>query len=598
MLTLACPKWTALLCASALVVLVLGPANAEALRPFQVPLEELSGKSAHAEEYLTGQGLGLDLNRNLRMDPANGTDLDKYMALADPVYEWEFNSSNVIEGSIPLLGKWKGYLVNMTSLTWLTPEDTGECWTWHNGVLVVVPESLDTSIDTMMIWPSDGLDPVRVPSWKPDDRDKNTMLVSTIALMTRQVVVGLFQIPNAHCTFPNDPKHESRTEDSLMAFTWRQFLDAHTSGDPNGTAFQWPAQCPMVKATVRAMDATQEFLSKCESCGVKNVPDHWVVFGASKRGWVTWLTAAVDKRVVGIIPVVFDLLNTDKLMHQWWQNYGAWSFALEDYFNENIMGFMDTPAWDAFNAFLDPLMYKDRLTMPKYIVTSGNDEFFQTMDDHAWWDQMPGKNLLLKTPNADHVQVTGLTKIIPSIATWMNVINEDRKNNNPASTLPTISWDISYEGSNTEQVGIITARVNLASPGTTAPNKALMRYAYTLPGTNRIDFRFFTVNENCPIPQISFPAIYSGELCPNFDTIWNEVELPAVNQEDLLVYTAKMKAPESGWMAMYIQFEFPGKRELIFLDYPFYANTQAALVPNDVLPFPPCHGSECSGSLV
>jgi PhoPQ-activated pathogenicity-related protein len=53
----------------------------------------------------------------------------------------------------------------------------------------------------------------------------------------------------------------------------------------------------------------------------------------------------------------------------------------------------------SFNTFLDPLVYKDRLTMPKYIITSSNDEFFQAMDDHFWWDQMPGKNLLLKTPH-------------------------------------------------------------------------------------------------------------------------------------------------------------------------------------------------------
>jgi PhoPQ-activated pathogenicity-related protein len=37
--------------------------------------------------------------------------------------------------------------------------------------------------------------------------------------------------------------------------------------------------------------------------------DGFILTGGSKRGWTCWLTAAMDKRVTGVVPSTFDNLN-------------------------------------------------------------------------------------------------------------------------------------------------------------------------------------------------------------------------------------------------------------------------------------------------
>ena len=61
----------------------------------------------------------------------------------------------------------------------------------------------------------------------------------------------------------------------------------------------------MTKSAVRAMDASQEAMKKEWGLDVET----FTVTGASKRGWTTWLTGAVDDRAVAIAPMVIDMLN-------------------------------------------------------------------------------------------------------------------------------------------------------------------------------------------------------------------------------------------------------------------------------------------------
>ena len=52
------------------------------------------------------------------------------------------------------------------------------------------------------------------------------------------------QIPNQPITFKKDPKKQSRSEDAIIAWTWKEFLE--NTNDPDILL-----RLPMTKASVR-----------------------------------------------------------------------------------------------------------------------------------------------------------------------------------------------------------------------------------------------------------------------------------------------------------------------------------------------------------
>jgi PhoPQ-activated pathogenicity-related protein len=100
-----------------------------------------------------------------------------------------------------------------------------------------------------------------------------------IVLKTGTVAVELQQIPNQPIIFKADPSHAARSEDDIIAWVWRIFIETNGS-DPHILL-----RLPMTKAAVRAMDATEQFLRQQEV----QVPEKWIVAGGSKRGWTSKL---------------------------------------------------------------------------------------------------------------------------------------------------------------------------------------------------------------------------------------------------------------------------------------------------------------------
>jgi len=266
----------------------------------------------------------------------SGTALDDYVNKADDNYKYEYMGEAYDLHGHDLTKKhtWTGYCLNMTSQRWLTdadfsPDSTAKSIWWHMLVVIVPSEIKYTSNATLYITGGNQGGP-------PGSDNEDIVLSAALAMGIGAVTGALFQIPNEHVIFAVDPLQKSRTEDSMVAFTWDHFLN-----DPSEP--EWLNYFPMVKASVRAMDTMTDFIATQKpelGCQL----DYYTVAGASKRGWTTWLVGAVDKqRTMAIVPIVLDAINFVAVEHHEWTSYGAFGFALQDYIDMDVMSRLDTP---------------------------------------------------------------------------------------------------------------------------------------------------------------------------------------------------------------------------------------------------------------
>jgi PhoPQ-activated pathogenicity-related protein len=126
------------------------------------------------------------------------------------------------------------------------------------------------------------------------------------------------------------------------------------------------------------------------------------VSGGSKRGWTTWTTAAVDKRVVAIVPAVIDLLNMVKSFDHHYRVYGFFAPSIKDYEEAGVMDLQDTPEYRKLMEIEEPYSYRDRLTMPKFLINAAGDQFFLPDSSRYYFDDLKGEKYIRYVPNADH----------------------------------------------------------------------------------------------------------------------------------------------------------------------------------------------------
>ena len=428
------------------------------------------------------------------------TVLDRYVRAADPSYKFELVNTISGEG-------YTAFVLELTSQTWKPPIEADRS-VWKHWLTVVRPDQVAYTTGFLFITGGSNKD-------KPPEKIDARM--SDLALSAHSVVAELRMVPNQPLNFPDAAKRDL-VEDQFIAYTWDKFL--RTGNE------MWPARLPMTKSAVRAMDAVIDFLKS--GAGGKVKIEHFMVAGGSKRGWTTWTTAAVDRRVVAIAPMVIDLLNNEKSFEHHYRAYGFYSPAVKDYEDLGIMKWGGTPQFKALMKIEEPCEYRDRLVMPKYIVNSAGDQYFLPDSSRFYYDDLKGEKYLRYVPNTDHS--------LRNSDAWQGVIAYYdmflRK-----QPRPKFFWKFEDDGS----IRVTTV---------TRPSEVKLWQAAN---PEHRDFRLMAIG----------PAYKSTTLEEQKDG----------------VYVAKPAKPEKGWTAYFVELTFPSGGK-----YPVKFTTGVRVNP-DTLPF-------------
>jgi PhoPQ-activated pathogenicity-related protein len=429
--------------------------------------------------------------------------LDSYIARPDPSFAWKVEQTFTGPG-------YHGAILNLTSQTWLTPDQTDRT-VWKHWLTVTIPDQVTTNKAFLFIG---GGSNDRAPPKGPSDN------MAKMAVDTSSVVAELGQVPNQPMHFPDSPT-VNRTEDDIIAY-----LQARYDPKTNPEAL---VRLPMVKSGTAAMTAVQQFLAS--EAGGKKPIDGFVVAGGSKRGWTTWLVGLEDKRVVGMIPIVINVLDVDATTRHHWEAMGYFSPALGDYVHHKLIpDEIGKPKLNAVNAVEDPLNYRGRprMKIPKFIINAVGDEYFPPDNTQFSYHLLPESKRLRMLPNSKHS--TQGTDINESMTAWYDSVIRNH-------AIPDYSWTVRDDGA-------------LVVKPEGKPSVVLLWQ-----GTNpkARDFRVDSIGK----------AFTSTPLQPGPDG----------------TYVANVPKPDAGFTAYFVELTYPSGTQ-----YPFKFTTEVYVKPN-VLPY-------------
>ncbi|AKP49504.1 PhoPQ-activated pathogenicity-related family protein [Cyclobacterium amurskyense] len=423
-------------------------------------------------------------------EKVRGIDLLKaYVEKDQDVYDYELAFESKGDG-------YSYYVLKVISQNWLTEKEVTETTWWH-WVSFVVPDELKHNTSLLII--SGGSKNTTVPE-KPDD------MILQAALSTGSTAIKVHNIPFQPLQYVGDTSG-LRTEDGLIAYGWREFMER---GAKDEDAI-WLARFPMTKAVVSAMDAVVDYSKTNLDISL----DKYVVAGASKRGWTTWTTAAVDDRVIGMIPIVIDMLNLSPSFKHHWQTYGFWAPAVNDYTFEGIFDWMDSKEFKRLEEIVEPYQfleeYKD---IPKLLINGSGDQFFLPDSWRYYWEELQGESHIAYIPNAGHgLKNSDAPQIL--LGFYSHIINNIKR--------PSYSWEVKEDA--------IHIKTDINNPPV-----AVKLWSAT--NENTRDFRIDVLGPQWKATNIPFEA--DGE------------------------YVIPIAAPSKGWSGHYVELTYAGDAPLKF----------------------------------
>ncbi len=437
------------------------------------------------------------------------TALDRYVARPDPSYTFTERSSQRGFG-------YTAHFLAMTSQQWRSADEVDRPL-WTHEVVMVIPQFGLDKTDTAVLL-IDGGDNNDTPMNEVDPA------IGAVAVARGLVIAIIRQVPNQPLFFA-DEAGIARKEDAILAYSLDKALD---TGD-----MEWAVHLAMTKAAVRAMDTVQTFAA---SKG-KTIKD-FLVLGGSKRGWTTWLAAAVDPRIRAIVPASIDMPNLGQQFIRHWEAYGFYAPALTDYVEFDLPCRTQTSEGRALLQVIDPYAYRDRYTMPKLILNATGDQFFTSDSSRFYYGSLPGPKWLRYAPNTDHKQSEN---VIFSGLSWMDDMLDNKIS-------PRMTWALEGEG---------TLRIS-----TTSIPKEVKLWQATNPSAR--DFRLEAIGP-----------------------VWTSQTLSRAADG---TYSGTVQKPATGWTAFLVQatFEVSGPEPL----NPNQVYTTGVQIIPDTLPFA---GTACGG---
>ncbi len=345
--------------------------------------------------------LGLSLTAN-RGSIESQNEFRSYLTKPDTTYSYSITRSSMED------------TIDLTSQTW-----QGKPWT-HK---LIVRESKSPIKKGLCVLLITGNGP------RPGDR------------LLMDAVAGAVNLPTSFLfSIPNQPLY-GFSEDNLIAYTFDKYLETK---DPS-----WPLLFPMTKSVLRAMDAIQDATKNSD-----NPIKQFIITGASKRGWTTWLTgAAGDSRVKAIAPMVIDNLNLGKQMKHQLELWGKYSEQIIAYTNRGLQAKFVSPEGRHLGDIVDPYTYRSSIRVPTLIITGANDPYWAADACRQYYDDLKQPKWLVTVPNVGH-NLGGGAEAIETLGAFCHSVAG-------AYPMPKESWDVRLVNKDTVRISLNFGRGKL-----------------------------------------------------------------------------------------------------------------------------------------